>query len=144
MHSNNNIYFYLPPSQVFHQTPVLLRVEPRWSVTTGTHFTGLSGTSAVRFGSQDATSYTVGGGTQITAIAPAASEGPVDITVTGTYGTSATSSSDQFTYVAPIDQDPILLELSTNSGPVGTNPVTFTVIGGSGELEQKVLPFRII
>lgn len=101
-------------------------------VITGTHFTGLSGTSAVRFGSQDATSYTVNSSTQITAIAPAASEGLVDITVTGTYGTSATSSSDQFTYVAPIDQDPILLELSTNSGPVGTNTVTFTVIGGSG------------
>ncbi len=67
-------------------------------IITGTNFTGAS---AVKFGSTNATSYTVDSATQITAAAPAGTAGTVDITVTTTEGTSATGSSGRFTYVAP-------------------------------------------
>ena len=66
-------------------------------VITGTNFTG---TTAVKFGSANAIGFTVNSATQITATAPARSVGTVDITVTTAGGTSATSSADQFTYVA--------------------------------------------
>ncbi len=64
-------------------------------VVTGTNFTG---TSAVDFGpSNPATTFTVNSPTSITATAPAGS-GTVDVTVTTSGGTSATTSADQFTY----------------------------------------------
>jgi len=69
------------------------------SVTiTGTYFTGVT---AVKFGSTNASSFTVNSTNSITATSPAGSAGAVDITVTTAGGTSATSASDQFTYVAP-------------------------------------------
>ena len=68
------------------------------SVTvTGTGFTGASG---VDFGTLPATSVTVNSDTSITATAPAAAAGTVDVTVLGVGGTSATSSADQYTYLA--------------------------------------------
>jgi len=60
--------------------------------------TNLTAASAVKFGSTNATGYTVNSATQITATSPAGSLGTVDVTVTTTGGTSATGSSDQFTY----------------------------------------------
>ena len=57
-------------------------------IITGTGFTGVS---AVKFGTNPATTYTVNSATQITATAPAGT-GTVDVTVTTTGGTSATSS----------------------------------------------------
>ncbi|AGF55774.1 chitobiase/beta-hexosaminidase C-terminal domain-containing protein [Clostridium saccharoperbutylacetonicum] len=66
---------------------------------TGTDFTGVT---AVKFGSTNATSYTVDSATQITATAPAGSAGTVDITVTTAGGTSSTGSTDQFTYMQTV------------------------------------------
>ncbi len=61
---------------------------------------GFIGTTRVSFGSVQATNFTVVSDTEITATVPAAAAaGTVDITVTTPYGTSATSSLDQFTYV---------------------------------------------
>jgi hypothetical protein len=66
------------------------------SVTiTGTDFTGAS---AVKFGGTAAASFAVNSDTQITATSPAGS-GTVDVTVTTIGGTSATSASDEFTFV---------------------------------------------
>ncbi|AYV46331.1 hypothetical protein CFHF_15635 [Caulobacter flavus] len=62
--------------------------------------TGLSGATAVTFGGTAATGYTVNSGSQITATAPAGAVGTVDVRVTTIGGTSATSASDQYTYVA--------------------------------------------
>jgi hypothetical protein len=62
---------------------------------TGTGFTGATGVS---FGSTAASSFTVNSATQITATAPAGSR-TVDVKVTTPRGTSATSSSDHFTYL---------------------------------------------
>ncbi|MGO9601160.1 MAG: IPT/TIG domain-containing protein [Isosphaeraceae bacterium] len=69
-------------------------------IITGSNFNGATGVS---FGGAAlaASSFTVNSATQITAVAPAASAaGSVDVTVTTPSGTSATSASDQFTYVA--------------------------------------------
>lgn len=59
----------------------------------------LSSATSVKFGSSSAT-ITANTATSITATSPAHSAGKVDIAVTTTYGTSATTSADQFTYTA--------------------------------------------
>ena len=59
--------------------------------------TNLSGATAVHFGSAPAASFAVTSASAITAVAPAGT-GTVDVTVTTPAGTSATSSSDHFTY----------------------------------------------
>jgi hypothetical protein len=90
----------------FESTPAVTAVSPNQgpaaggtSVTiTGTNFTGAT---AVKFGSTNATSFTVNSATQITATSPAGT-GTVHITVTTPAGTSATSASDQFTYIASV------------------------------------------
>jgi hypothetical protein len=61
---------------------------------TGTNFTGAT---AVKFGSTNATSFTVNSASSITAVSPAGT-GTVDVTVTTPEGTSATSPSDRFSY----------------------------------------------
>jgi hypothetical protein len=67
-------------------------------VITGTNFTGAS---SVSFGGTAAAIFSVNSATQITATSPAKSAGMVDITVTTAGGTSAISSSDQFTFIPP-------------------------------------------
>jgi Subtilase family/Bacterial Ig-like domain (group 3)/Autotransporter beta-domain/IPT/TIG domain len=90
------------------------------SVTiTGTSFTGVT---AVKFGGTAATSFTVNSATSITATSPAGS-GTVDVTVTNSGGTSATSSADRFTYVSA----PSVTSIAPNSGPAaGGTSVTIT------------------
>jgi outer membrane protein assembly factor BamB len=58
----------------------------------------LLGATAVRFGSVAATSFTVVSASSITATAPPAAAGTVDVRVTTPSGTSATSLFDRFTY----------------------------------------------
>ena len=81
------------------------------SVTiTGTYLTGAT---AVKFGTKNATSFKVNSATQITAVAPTGA-GTVDITVVTSGGTSATSSRDQFTFVAA----PNVNYISPSSGQI--------------------------
>ncbi|WP_237736703.1 beta strand repeat-containing protein, partial [Delftia acidovorans] len=87
--------------------------------------TDLSGATAVRFGATTA-SYIVNSNTQITATAPAGSAGTVDVTVSTAGGTSATSASDQFTYVAA----PTVTSISPTAGPTGGG--TTVIITGTG------------
>ncbi|MDP4271898.1 MAG: IPT/TIG domain-containing protein, partial [Bacteroidota bacterium] len=88
-----------PPPAITGISPTSGSTEGGTTVTiTGTNFTGAT---AVKFGSTNATSFTVNAAPQITAISPAGSAGAVDVTVTTAGGTSATSASDQFTYVIP-------------------------------------------
>jgi hypothetical protein len=92
-------------------------------VITGSGFTGAVGVS---FGTTPAASFHVDSDTQITAASPAHPGGLVDITVT-VQGTSATSSADQFTYVAPV---PVVSSISPTSGPTKGGPsVTITGTG---------------
>ncbi|WP_199229142.1 putative Ig domain-containing protein [Caulobacter endophyticus] len=94
-------------------------------IITGTGFTTTSGASGVRFGATNATGYTVDSDTQITATSPANSAGTYDITVTTIGGTSATSASDQFTYV----NAPTVTSISPTAGPTGGG--TTVVITGT-------------
>ncbi len=99
-------------------------------VINGTGFTGTSGVAGVKFGTSDAVSYTVNSSTKITAIAPAATTpGAVDITVTNAGVTSAVSSADQYTYLAPPppSNPPAVSSVSPGSGPTaGGTSVTIT------------------
>ena len=61
--------------------------------------TGFSGATHVRFGPTPATSFTVDGATQITAISPPGQPGVVDVTVTTSVGTSEAIPASKFTYV---------------------------------------------
>ena len=88
----------------FSYTPVVTGISPAAGLATGGTTvtitgTGFTGATAVDFGSTKATSFTVVSDTEITAISPAGT-GVVDVTVVTPGGTSATSSADQFTYVA--------------------------------------------
>ena len=59
---------------------------------------GLDSPSAVNFGATPAAAYTPNSPMQITATAPAHTAGAVDVTVTTSGGTSATSAADLFTF----------------------------------------------
>jgi hypothetical protein len=62
----------------------------------------LTGTTAVKFGAVDSTSFTVDSTTKITAVSPAATAaGPVNVVATTPSGVSTTGAADQFTYLAP-------------------------------------------
>ncbi len=86
-------------------TPTVTGVSPNsgstaggTSVTiTGTNLTGATG---VNFGATAATNFVVNSPTSITATSPAEAAGTVDVRVTTPGGTSATSSADQFGYLA--------------------------------------------
>src|SRR5205807_911734 len=83
------------------------------SVTiSGTNFTGAT---AVKFGANAATSFTVNSATQITATAPAGAAGTVDITVTTPGGTSGTGASDHYAYAAR----PSVTNVNPSAGPTG-------------------------
>lgn len=73
-------------------------------VIRGTGFSGLSGASAVLFGSTPAASYTVNSATQITAVTPAHDSGEVDISVSAAGGTSATSAAGSYAFMVRYDQ----------------------------------------
>lgn len=96
------------PTHTVTQMPTLTSVSPNAGPTaggttviiTGTGFSAANPTGAVKFGTTNAT-YSINSNTQITATSPANAAGTYDVTVTTPGGTSATSASDQYTYVAP-------------------------------------------
>lgn len=61
---------------------------------------GFTGSTAVKFGATNATTFAVNSNSQITATSPAGA-GTVDVTVVTPGGTTATSGSDLFAYAAP-------------------------------------------
>jgi IPT/TIG domain len=109
--------------------PAVTSVSPSSGSTTGGSTVTISGSyftgaTSVKFGSTAATSFTVNSDTQITAVAPAHAAGTVDVTVTTSHGTSATSSSDNFTYFVLV---PAVTSVSPNSGSIsGESTVTIT------------------
>ena len=97
--------------------------------------TGFIGAAAVQFGNTAATNFTVNSATQITATAPAGT-GVVDVTVTIPVGvTSATSSADQFTYVAA----PTVTDVSPNTG-TGAGGIS-VIIAGTGFIGATAVQF---
>jgi alpha-tubulin suppressor-like RCC1 family protein len=101
-------------------TPRIGRVRGGTSVTiTGTN---LSGATAVKFGANNATSFTVNSETSITAIAPAGT-GVADVRVSTAHGTSPEHGADQLTYKA----GPVITKLTPNVGLTsGGTVVTIT------------------
>jgi hypothetical protein len=84
-----------------------------------------SAANEVKFGSADATSFTVNSQSSITAVSPEGT-GTVDVTVTDPEATSPVSSADQFSYVLP----PTVTSVSPAAGPeAGGTEVTITVTG---------------
>ena len=91
-------YSYLPSPTVTGVSPSAGPAAGGTSVTiTGSYFTNAT---AVDFGGIPATSFTVDSDSEITASAPAGT-GTVDVTVTSLGGSSATSSSEAYTYEEP-------------------------------------------
>jgi regulation of enolase protein 1 (concanavalin A-like superfamily) len=89
----------LPPPKVTKVSPKSGSTAGGTKVTiTGANFTGAS---AVDFGSVSASTFAVKSKTSITATAPGEAAGSVDVTVINGGVTSATSSADKFTFVAP-------------------------------------------
>ena len=161
--NNSNVEFRITPTDVggtgtagttsaftvnnsVNQQPTVTGVSPTSGVATGgtpVSITGTNfvGTPTVKFGSVAATVnwYTT---TQIAVYSPAGS-GTVDVTVTTTDGTSATSSADKFSYTAALVA-PITNALGSGdtspSGPVlANNQPTFTWNGASGATGGYVL-----
>ncbi|MFI5977768.1 IPT/TIG domain-containing protein [Streptomyces sp. NPDC051452] len=93
---------------------------------------GLTGATAVRFGSANASSYTVNSATQITAVTPAGSTGSVPVTVTSPSGTSNTTVT--FTYTS---SPPTVTGVSPSSGATSGGTVvtvTGTNFSGAGQV----------
>lgn len=88
--------------------------------------TGLSGATAVSFGSLAASQVTVVNGSMITAVSPPEGSGPVEVSVTTPGGTSVVSSGDTFTYIDP----PSISAVSPPSGPLAGG-TTVTITGSS-------------
>lgn len=96
----------------------------------------LGNVASVLFGSMAATEFTIDSDTQITAVAPAHAPGTVDVSVVDpAAGTSATSSSDQFTYLAPLTLGPAALSASKAASTFNA-PLNAT--GGSGHYNFAV------
>jgi hypothetical protein len=86
--------------------------------------TGFTGATSVHFGTLSA-AYTINSDTSITATAPAApiNYGQIDITVTTSSGTSATSSADYFTYLPAT-----ITSITPSTGPIAGGTLV-TIIG---------------
>lgn len=100
--SNSTTFTYIQPA------PTVTSISPDTGPTTGGTIvtitgTNLNGATAVKFGANNATSFTFVSATQITATSPAGSLGTVYVTVTTPGGISAASAGAQFTYAVPAD-----------------------------------------
>jgi alpha-tubulin suppressor-like RCC1 family protein len=92
---------------------------------TGSSF---EGASAVHFGANAATTFTVESPETISAVAPAGATGTVDVTVTTAAGTSPIGVADRFSYVAP----PSVAKLSVKNG-AGAGGTSVTITGSNLE-----------
>ncbi len=93
---------------------------------TGTNFTGVT---AVNIGTWPVDSYTVVDPTTITAVIPSGLPAATyHVTVTNGYGTSATSSADQFTVTAPVSTVPTVTGVDPDNGE-NTSTTVVTIEG---------------
>jgi len=96
-------YEYKFGSDPLAQLPLITSVAPSGGaatggttvIITGNYFTGAT---VVKFGANNATSFTVNSATQITATSPAGAVGTVHILITTANGTSTPITADQYTY----------------------------------------------
>ncbi|MGW0616268.1 IPT/TIG domain-containing protein [Streptomyces sp. NPDC002765] len=122
-----------PERQGIVMPPTISTISPLQGPTTGSTTvtltgTGMTGSTAVRFGSTNATSFTVNSATQITAVSPPHAAGATAVTVVNPTGTS---NSVTFTYVAA--PTPVVTGLAPSNGPTsGGTSVTLTGTGFTG------------
>lgn len=95
--------YFSPPYASPSLAPVVFAISPSAGPLAGgtkVTITGyyLAGATAVRFGSQRATTFAVTSTTQIIAVAPPEHAGTVDLEVSGPAGTSSPVAADLFTY----------------------------------------------
>ena len=120
----------IPADQVSYG-PAVTQVEPdRGLPVGGTPVAiigaGFIGATAVKFGTTDATSFTVNTAGSITAISPPGA-GTVDVTVTTAAGTSAENPADEFSYEAvALEETPLTTGGDSPPGALGSPG------GGSG------------
>jgi alpha-tubulin suppressor-like RCC1 family protein len=126
----HSLAFGPPPPGVTGITPNEPRKKGATSVTiTGADF---EEATAVKFGENNAMSFTVNSEGSITAFAPAG-KGLVDVTVTTPAGTSPTSAADQFYY-----ERPTVKKVSPKKGPAsGGTSVTITGVNFTGATAVK-------
>ncbi len=105
--------------------------------------TGFTGATAVDFGNNSAMILSISSsGTSLTAVSPAGTSGPVDVTVTAAGGTSATSIGDLFTYVAVPAAAPKVTGISPIVGSVSGG--TVVTIMGTNLGEPMVIEFGTV
>ncbi|WP_234312596.1 IPT/TIG domain-containing protein [Streptomyces seoulensis] len=113
--------------------PTINTINPTQGPTTGGTTvtltgTGMTGSTAVRFGSTNATSFTVNSATRITAVSPPRAAGATAVTVVHPTGNS---NSVTFTYV--VAQVPQVTGVSPANGPTaGGTGVVLTGTGFTG------------
>ena len=120
--------------------PAVTSVSPNFGPTTGSTSVTITGTNftgatAIKFGTANAVEASVTSPTTIIGFSPPGVAGTVDVTVTTTLGTSATSAADQFTYSVP----PTVTGISTTSGP--TSGGTSVTITGTNFTNVQVVQF---
>ncbi len=108
--------------------PTVTRLEPNYGpIAGGTSVkligTDLSGTTAVKFGTDDAESITVDSATEVTAVSPPGT-GTVDVRVTTPAGSSSTGDGTVFNYA------PVVARVEPDDGPVAGG-TSVTIIGGN-------------
>lgn len=119
----------------FAATPAVTSIAPSsGSSAGGTAITitgtGLTGTTAVKFGTVDATSFANVTDTSVTAVAPAHVAGAVNVIVTNADGSSAIVAGDLFTFVdVPTVTGILPINGSTGGGDVVTIAGTGFVLG---------------
>lgn len=113
--------------------PTISTINPSQGPTTGGTTvtltgTGMTGSTAVRFGSTNATSLTVNSATRITAVSPPRAAGAAAVTVVHPTGNS---NSVTFTYI--VAQVPVVTDVAPGNGPtLGGTTVTLTGTGFTG------------
>ncbi|MFG2359117.1 IPT/TIG domain-containing protein [Streptomyces sp. NPDC048521] len=113
--------------------PTISTINPSQGPTTGGTTvtltgTGMTGSTAVRFGSTNATSFVVDSATQITAVSPARTAGAAAVSIVHPTGNS---NSVTFTYITA--QVPVVTGVTPSSGPTsGGTTVTLTGTGFTG------------
>ncbi|WP_329038300.1 IPT/TIG domain-containing protein [Streptomyces sp. NBC_01725] len=113
--------------------PTISTINPSQGPTTGGTTvtltgTGMTGSTAVRFGSTNATSFTVNSASQITAVSPPRAAGAAAVIVVHPTGNS---NSVTFTYV--VATVPVVTSVAPSSGPTGGGTsVTLTGTGFTG------------
>lgn len=127
-------------SKFTYGIPTITKLEPAAGPTAGGNTvvitgTGFSEVTVVKFGTTNATSYTINSSTQITAVAPAqgAMAQTVDVTVTNPTGTSGASATTKYSYGIPT-----VTKLEPAGGPeAGGTSVGITGTGFTGVTSVK-------